>query len=100
RRRARHALIESRWWGARTPRRVVPECGCPARAKPRAWLEHSRRMALCFQYASYTYKLFLMTHETREITVGKAVIDAARANGMTTIFGVPGAQIYPLFDGL
>ncbi len=41
-----------------------------------------------------------MPPETREITVGKAIIDAARANGMTTIFGVPGAQIYPLFDGL
>jgi acetolactate synthase-1/2/3 large subunit len=33
-------------------------------------------------------------------TVGKAIIEAARANGMTTIFGVPGAQIYPLFDAL
>ncbi len=41
-----------------------------------------------------------MSLETQEITVGRAIIDAARANGMTTIFGVPGAQIYPLFDGL
>ncbi|MEO8465806.1 MAG: thiamine pyrophosphate-dependent enzyme [Gammaproteobacteria bacterium] len=41
-----------------------------------------------------------MSPETSETTVGKAIIDAARANGMTTIFGVPGAQIYPLFDGL
>ena len=41
-----------------------------------------------------------MLPETQEITVGQAIIDAARANGMTTIFGVPGAQIYPLFDGL
>ncbi len=41
-----------------------------------------------------------MSSKTQEITVGKAIIDAARANGMTTIFGVPGAQIYPLFDGL
>src|SRR5512143_3274469 len=41
-----------------------------------------------------------MPSETREITVGKAIIDAAHANGMTTIFGVPGAQIYPLFDAL
>jgi acetolactate synthase-1/2/3 large subunit len=41
-----------------------------------------------------------MSPKTHEITVGKAIIDAARANGMTTIFGVPGAQIYPLFDAL
>ena len=31
---------------------------------------------------------------------GAAIVEAARANGMTTIFGVPGAQIYPLFDAL
>jgi acetolactate synthase-1/2/3 large subunit len=41
-----------------------------------------------------------MSSETPKITVGKAIIEAARANGMTTIFGVPGAQIYPLFDAL
>ena len=41
-----------------------------------------------------------MPPETRQANVGKAIIDAARANGMTTIFGVPGAQIYPLFDAL
>jgi acetolactate synthase-1/2/3 large subunit len=35
-----------------------------------------------------------------EMTGGRAMIEAARANGMTTIFGVPGAQIYPLFDAL
>lgn len=35
-----------------------------------------------------------------EITGGRALIDAARASGMTTIFGLPGAQIYPLFDAL
>jgi acetolactate synthase-1/2/3 large subunit len=34
------------------------------------------------------------------LTGGKAIVEAARANGMTTIFGVPGAQIYPLFDAL
>jgi acetolactate synthase I/II/III large subunit len=33
-------------------------------------------------------------------TGGQAVIEAARANGLTTLFGVPGAQIYPLFDAL
>lgn len=27
-------------------------------------------------------------------------MDAARANGMQTMFGVPGAQLYPLFDAL
>src|SRR5690242_2541206 len=36
----------------------------------------------------------------RESTGGAAIVEAARANGMTTIFGVPGAQIYPLFDAL
>ena len=41
-----------------------------------------------------------MPAQIREITVGKAIVDTARANGMTTIFGVPGAQIYPLFDAL
>src|SRR5262249_5356830 len=41
-----------------------------------------------------------MTSEAEEITVGQAIVDASRINGMTTIFGVPGAQIYPLFDGL
>jgi acetolactate synthase-1/2/3 large subunit len=34
------------------------------------------------------------------LTGGHAIIEAARANGMTTIFGVPGVQIYPLFDAL
>jgi acetolactate synthase-1/2/3 large subunit len=31
---------------------------------------------------------------------GDAIIRAAVANGMQTIFGLPGAQIYPLFDAL
>ena len=31
---------------------------------------------------------------------GHAIVRAARANGMRTLFGVPGAQIYPLFDAL
>jgi acetolactate synthase-1/2/3 large subunit len=34
------------------------------------------------------------------LTGGQAIIESACANGMTTIFGVPGAQIYPLFDAL
>jgi acetolactate synthase I/II/III large subunit len=41
-----------------------------------------------------------MSSKRIEISVGKAIIEAARANGTTTIFGVPGAQIYPLFDAL
>jgi acetolactate synthase-1/2/3 large subunit len=31
---------------------------------------------------------------------GHAIVHAALANGMRTIFGLPGAQIYPLFDAL
>ena len=41
-----------------------------------------------------------MKLQKRELTGGAAIVEAARANGMTTIFGVPGAQIYPLFDAL
>jgi acetolactate synthase-1/2/3 large subunit len=33
-------------------------------------------------------------------TGGAAIVTAARAEGMSTIFGVPGAQTYPLFDAL
>ena len=36
----------------------------------------------------------------RKLSGGGAIVEAARANGMTTLFGVPGAQIYPLFDAL
>src|SRR5512145_2510637 len=36
----------------------------------------------------------------QQLTGGAAIVEAARANGMTTLFGVPGAQIYPLFDAL
>src|SRR5690606_3931582 len=32
------------------------------------------------------------------ITGGEALVRAARANGLRTLFGLPGAQIYPLFD--
>jgi acetolactate synthase-1/2/3 large subunit len=35
-----------------------------------------------------------------QMTGGQAIVAAARANGMSAIFGVPGAQIYPLFDAL
>jgi acetolactate synthase-1/2/3 large subunit len=41
-----------------------------------------------------------MTTAVRKLTGGAAIVEAARANGMTTLFGVPGAQIYPLFDAL
>jgi acetolactate synthase I/II/III large subunit len=34
------------------------------------------------------------------MTGGRAIVEAARANGLRTIFGLPGAQIYALFDGL
>src|SRR6187549_3630607 len=39
-------------------------------------------------------------HLQQQLTGGAAIVEAARANGMTTIFGVPGAQIYPLFDAM
>ena len=41
-----------------------------------------------------------MSLQQQQLTGGAAIVEAARANGMTTIFGVPGAQIYPLFDAL
>jgi acetolactate synthase-1/2/3 large subunit len=41
-----------------------------------------------------------MHTQPRQLTGGAAIVETALANGMTTIFGVPGAQIYPLFDAL
>src|SRR5687767_1447263 len=41
-----------------------------------------------------------MSLGAENLTGGKAIIEAARANGLKTLFGVPGAQIYPLFDAL
>ncbi len=41
-----------------------------------------------------------MLLEQRQLTGGAAIVEAARANGMTTLFGVPGVQTYPLFDAL
>ena len=35
-----------------------------------------------------------------QITGGEALVRAAMANGIDTVFGLPGAQIYPLFDAL
>jgi acetolactate synthase-1/2/3 large subunit len=34
------------------------------------------------------------------LTGGEAIADAVLANGVDTVFGLPGAQIYPLFDAL
>jgi len=34
------------------------------------------------------------------MTGGEAIIRAAAANGIDTIFGLPGAQIYPMFDAI
>ncbi|MGD9860195.1 MAG: thiamine pyrophosphate-dependent enzyme [Marinobacterium sp.] len=36
----------------------------------------------------------------RTMTAGEAMIESAMANGVDTLFGIPGAQIYPLFDGI
>ncbi len=41
-----------------------------------------------------------MQFRERKLTGGAAIVEAARANGMTTLFGVPGVQTYPLFDAL
>jgi acetolactate synthase-1/2/3 large subunit len=38
--------------------------------------------------------------ETMNITGGEAMLRAAVANGIDTIFGLPGAQVYPLFDAI
>ena len=37
---------------------------------------------------------------TEKLTGGEAMIRAAMANGINTVFGLPGAQIYPLFDAM
>jgi acetolactate synthase-1/2/3 large subunit len=38
--------------------------------------------------------------ETVHKTGGMAIVDALIANGVETVFGLPGAQMYPLFDAL
>ena len=35
-----------------------------------------------------------------KMTGGKAMVMAAKANGIDTVFGLPGAQTYPIFDAL
>ena len=34
------------------------------------------------------------------MTGGEAIVASLEANGVTTLFGVPGAQVYPLFDAI
>lgn len=41
-----------------------------------------------------------MTDSHASICGGEAMIRAAMANGVDTIFGIPGAQIYPMFDAM
>ncbi|TGD97038.1 thiamine pyrophosphate-binding protein [Methylobacterium nonmethylotrophicum] len=36
----------------------------------------------------------------RRMTGGAAIVEALAANGVDTVFGLPGAQMYPLFDAL
>ena len=36
----------------------------------------------------------------KSMSGGDAIIESTVANGVDTIFGIPGAQIYPLFDGI
>ena len=38
--------------------------------------------------------------EPRRMTGGAAIVEALVANGVDTVFGLPGAQMYPLFDAL
>ena len=38
--------------------------------------------------------------EPQNMTGGEAMLRAAVANGIDTIFGLPGAQVYPLFDAM
>lgn len=37
---------------------------------------------------------------TRRMTGGEAIVAGLLANGVDTVFGLPGAQMYPLFDAL
>jgi acetolactate synthase-1/2/3 large subunit len=38
--------------------------------------------------------------DVQTMTGGEAIVRAVKANGVDTVFGLPGAQIYPLFDAL
>jgi acetolactate synthase-1/2/3 large subunit len=37
-----------------------------------------------------------MSDQSQRMSGGEAMIRAAMANGIDTVFGIPGAQIYPL----
>lgn len=37
---------------------------------------------------------------TKRMTGGEAIIQSVVENGVDTVFGIPGAQIYPLYDGI
>ena len=41
-----------------------------------------------------------MMHARDAVSGGRAIVDALIANGVDTVFGLPGAQTYPLFDAL
>jgi acetolactate synthase-1/2/3 large subunit len=41
-----------------------------------------------------------MTDHIRRVNGSEAMIRAAMANGIDTVFGIPGEQIYPLFDAI
>lgn len=41
-----------------------------------------------------------MSNRKGLVSGGRALVEAARANGARTVFALPGAQIYPLFDAL
>lgn len=38
--------------------------------------------------------------ETRLMSAGEAIVQTLVANGVDTVFGIPGAQTYPIFDAL
>ena len=37
-------------------------------------------------------------HQTLSISGGEALVQAVAAYGVDTVFGIPGAQIYPMFS--
>lgn len=42
----------------------------------------------------------MVTNTSQPQTGGDAIVNSLIANGVDTVFGLPGAQIYPLFDSL
>ena len=41
-----------------------------------------------------------MTHTSRKMSGGEAIVDALVRNGVDTAFGIPGVQLDPLFAAL